>query len=167
MTSLVWLVFALYLNQMSHLTIFLTSRLRAMRTRNPTKFQYISVPYGHVIVLLRVPLLILQLVDLQEPVAPYSYKRLFKIFSIVLLLLLLFYYFIRLLPKLLLDVEDIPLVSSLHNYNGISLPTLTWPRLSCASHQNPVDAYFCQGEIEEPVYDRLFTCHPLLKTRSS
>ena len=74
---------------MSHLKMFLTSRLRTMRTRNKMKFQYIFVPYGHVLVTLRVLLRILQLVDIQELVAPYSYKRPFQIFSFVLLLLLL------------------------------------------------------------------------------
>ena len=28
-------------------------------------------------------------------------------------------------------------------------------------------AYFCQGEIKEPVYDNLFSYHPLLKTHSN
>ena len=28
-------------------------------------------------------------------------------------------------------------------------------------------AYFLQGEIEEPVYGRLFSNHPLLKTHSN
>ena len=30
-----------------------------------------------------------------------------------------------------------------------------------------MDACFCHGEIEEPVYDRIFSNHPLLKTPSS
>ena len=51
-----WLVFDLYLNQMSHPKIFPTSHLRTMRTRNQAKFWYIFVPYGQVIVPLRVPL---------------------------------------------------------------------------------------------------------------
>ena len=59
---------------MSHPKIFPTIHLRTMRMRNQTKFQYISVPYGHVIVPLRVPLRLLQLVDIQELIAPYSYK---------------------------------------------------------------------------------------------
>ena len=67
--------FALYQNQMSHLTMFPTSHLKMMRTRNQTKSQYISVLYGRVIVTLRVPLRILQLVNIQELVAPYSYTR--------------------------------------------------------------------------------------------
>ena len=79
--------FALYLNQMSHPTMFLTSHLRTMRKRNQTEFQYISVLYGHVLVTLRVPLWLLWLVDLQESVAPYSYKRPFQIVSFVLLIL--------------------------------------------------------------------------------
>ena len=45
--------------------------LRMMSTINQTKFQYISVPYGHVIVPLSVPLSIFHFVDLQELVAPY------------------------------------------------------------------------------------------------
>ena len=53
MTSLVWLIFALHLNQMSHQTMFLTRHPRKIRTRNQTKFQYISMPYVHVIVLCR------------------------------------------------------------------------------------------------------------------
>ena len=32
---------------------------------------------------------------------------------------------------------------------------------------NTVDAYFFQSETEEPVYDRLFKNHPLLKTHSN
>ena len=30
-----------------------------------------------------------------------------------------------------------------------------------------MDAYFCQGEIKEPFYDRLFSNHPMLKTHSN
>ena len=30
-----------------------------------------------------------------------------------------------------------------------------------------MDDYFFQGEIEEPVYDRIFSYHPLLKTHSN
>ena len=30
-----------------------------------------------------------------------------------------------------------------------------------------MDAYFCQGEIEELVYNGLFLYHPLLKTHSN
>ena len=30
-----------------------------------------------------------------------------------------------------------------------------------------MDAYFFQGEIKEPVYDRIFPNHPLLKTHSN
>ena len=48
--------------------------------RNPTKDKYNSVPYGHILVPLHVTLRILQIVDLQEFVAPYSYKRPFHIF---------------------------------------------------------------------------------------
>ena len=44
------LVFDLYLNQMSHPTMFPTSHLMTKRTRNQTKFWYIIVPYGHVFV---------------------------------------------------------------------------------------------------------------------
>ena len=66
--------------------MFPTIHLRTMRTRNQTKFRYIYVPYGHVLVDLRVPLRILPLVDLQELVAPYSYKLPFKIVSFVLML---------------------------------------------------------------------------------
>ena len=35
------------------------------------------------------------------------------------------------------------------------------------NQQKPVDAHFCQGEIEEPVYDMIFSNHPLLKTHSN
>ena len=69
--------------------MFPASHLRTMRTRNQTKYRYNYVPYGHVIVTLRVPLRIFQLVDLQEFVAPYSYKRSFQLVSFVLLLLIL------------------------------------------------------------------------------
>ena len=30
-----------------------------------------------------------------------------------------------------------------------------------------MDAYFCQGDIKEPVYNRLFSNHTLLKTHSN
>ena len=30
-----------------------------------------------------------------------------------------------------------------------------------------MDAYFCQGEINKPVYDRIFSYHTLLKTHSN
>ena len=50
------LVFALYLNHMSHLTMFPTIHLMTKRTRNQTKFRYIIVPYGHVLVPSRVTL---------------------------------------------------------------------------------------------------------------
>ena len=35
------------------------------------------------------------------------------------------------------------------------------------SQQNPVDADFCQGEIKEPVYNSIFSYHPLLNTHSN
>ena len=57
--------------------------------RNPTKFQPISVQYGHVLVILRVPLRLVQIIDLQEPVAPYSYNRPFQLFFLLRLLLVL------------------------------------------------------------------------------
>ena len=96
MTALVWFVFALYLNQIIHPTMFPTSHPRKMRTsnlmkirtRNQTKLQYIYVPYGHVLVTLLVPLRILQFVDLKELVAHYSYKRPFQLVSFVLVLIL-------------------------------------------------------------------------------
>ena len=156
MTSLVWLVFALYVNQISHMTMFLTSHTRTMKKRNQTKFQYISVPYGHVLVPLHGTLRILQIIDLQELVSLYSYKRPFQIVYFVLLFFLVLSYFSRHLPKIILDVEDLPPVPSLHHYNAISLPILPYPYLSCASQQKPMNAYFFQGEIEEPVYDRIF-----------
>ena len=30
-----------------------------------------------------------------------------------------------------------------------------------------MDAYFCQGDIKDPVYNRLFSNNPLLKTHSN
>ena len=48
--SSVWLIFSLYLNHMSHPTMFTTSHLMTMRTRNQTKFRYIFGPKGHVLV---------------------------------------------------------------------------------------------------------------------
>ena len=125
------------------------------------------MPYGHVLVPLCVTLRLLQIVDIQELVDTYSYKRPFQILSLVLMLLIVLSQSVRLLSKLLLDVEYIPLVPSLYHYNAISFPILPWPRLSCASHQKPVDAYFCQGEIEEPVYDGLFEYNPMLNTHSN
>ena len=59
------------------------------------------------------------------------------------------------------------LVPLLHHYNAMCLKILPYPRLSWASHQKPVNACFCQGEIEGPVYDRIFSCRPMLKTRSN
>ena len=44
------LVFVLYLNQMSHPMMFPTSHLMTKRTRNETKFRYIIILYGHVLV---------------------------------------------------------------------------------------------------------------------
>ena len=69
--------------------MFLTSHLRAIRTRNQTKDTYNFMAYGHILVPLRVLLRILQLVDLQEFVAPYSYKRPFQLVSFVFLLILM------------------------------------------------------------------------------
>ena len=124
MTALTWLVFSLYLNQMSHPTILLTSNLRTTRTRNQTKLRYIFGPYGHVLVPLLVPLRILKIVDLQEVVTPYSYKRPFQLVPFVLLLLFVIYEFVCLLSKLLLDIENLPLVPSFHHYNAIIVPIL-------------------------------------------
>ena len=104
--------------------MFLTSNMRTMRTRNQKKFRYILVPYGHVIVPLRVPLRILQLVDIQEPVATYSYKRPFQLVSFILVILLVLYSLVCILSKILLDVEDLPIFPSLHYYKAIILPNL-------------------------------------------
>ena len=59
-----------------------------------------------------------------------------------------------------------PESSSLYHYDAICLPVLDYPCLSCKKHQKPVDHYFCQGDIKDPVYDRLFCNHPLLQTHS-
>ena len=83
------LVFALYLNHMSHLKMFPTSYLMTNRTRNQKKFRYIIVPYGHIIVPLCVPLQICSL--LGELVATYSHNRQFQLVSFVLLLLFVLY----------------------------------------------------------------------------
>ena len=53
--------------------MFPTSQLMTKRTRNKTKFGYIFVPYGHVLLSLRVTLRNSPLVGLQELVATYSY----------------------------------------------------------------------------------------------
>ena len=55
--------------------MFLMSHIRTRRTRNQTKDRYNFVLYGHVLVPLHVLLRILQLVDLQDFVATYSYNR--------------------------------------------------------------------------------------------
>ena len=55
------LIFALYLNQISHLKMFLASHLITKRTRNQTTFRYNIVPYVHILVPLRVPLRIFRL----------------------------------------------------------------------------------------------------------
>ena len=60
------LVFALYLSQMSHPTMFPMSHLMTKRTRNKTKFRYIIVPYGHVLVPSRVPLRIFSLLTFRN-----------------------------------------------------------------------------------------------------
>ena len=59
MKTLVWLVFVLYQNYMSHPMVFPMSHLRTTMTRNQTKFRYIIVPYGHVLVPSRVLLRLL------------------------------------------------------------------------------------------------------------
>ena len=51
-----WLLSALYLYKMSHMTMFPTSHLSTMRTRNQEKIRYIFVLYGHILVTSRVPL---------------------------------------------------------------------------------------------------------------
>ena len=88
-----------------------------MRTRNQTKFINIFVPYGHVLVTLRVSLWILQIVDIQEPVAHYSYKHPFQLVSVVLLIITVISQFVRILYELLLETGDLPLFLSLHHYN--------------------------------------------------
>ena len=45
-----WLVFVLFLNQMSHTMMFPMRHMMTKRTRNQTKFWYICVLYGHVLV---------------------------------------------------------------------------------------------------------------------
>ena len=107
--------------------MFTTGRLSTRRTRNQTKGRCNCVPYVHVLVTLRVPLRVLQLVDIQEFVAPCSYKRPFQIVSFVLLLLPVISSFIPFIYKLLLDVEDLPLFpgsSSFYHYDAIRLPIL-------------------------------------------
>ena len=167
MTLLVWLVFALHLDQMSHPKMFPTSHLRTTRTRNQTKFQYISVPYGHVLITFRVPLRIFQLVDLQEPVAPYSYKCPFQIFffrsyapSCAFLVCLSFlqassWHWIY---------SSCSLIASLQ-HNKPSNPSLSSFIMRITAEAR--GCLFFQGDIEEPVYDRLFPNHPLLKTHSN
>ena len=110
MTSLVCLVFALYLNQISRLKMFPKSHLRTTRTRNWTNFQYIYVSHGHVLVPLHVLLRILQLVDHQGLVTTYSYKRPFHIVTFGIILILVLCPLVFPLYKLLLDVEYLPLV---------------------------------------------------------
>ena len=74
--------------------------------------------------------------------------------------------------KKLMYVEDLPIFtesSSLYHYNAICLPILDWPLVSCENQQKPVDAYFFQGGIEDPVYDRLFQiilCYRLVQTNN-
>ena len=55
----------------------------------------------------------------------------------------------------------------MNHYDAIRLPILASPCLSCEKQQKPVDVYFCQGEIEEPVYDRILFNHTLLKTHTN
>ena len=66
--------------------MFLKTRLRKMKTRYQTKYRHNFVPYGHALVPLRDTFQLLKLVDIQEFVATYSYKRPFKLVSFVLLL---------------------------------------------------------------------------------
>ena len=103
------------------------------------------MPYIHVLVSLYVLLRIFRLVDIQERVASYSYKRPFQIFSFSILILLVLSYFFRFTSNIILDAEYLPLFSesySLHHYDEISLPIFPLLRLSCEKHQKPVDAYF-------------------------
>ena len=53
------------------------------------------------------------------------------------------------------------------HYVAIRLSILPYPFLSSKKQQNPVGDYFCQGEIEEPVYDKIFSNHLLLNTHSN
>ena len=91
--SSAWLIFALYLNQMSHPTMFPTSHMVTMRMRNQTKFWYIFVPCGHVLVPLRVPLWIFSLL---------IFSNLFFLIhtSIHFSLFLSFFYFFLCFPNL-------------------------------------------------------------------
>ena len=130
--SIVFLVFALYLNQMSCPTIFPTSHLMTKRMRNQTRFRYILVPYGHVLV---PPCVILRICGLLifRDLFLFIHTSVNFSFFFVLLLLLVISSFGRLLSKILIDIEDIhlfPESSSLYHYDAIILPILSWPCLS-------------------------------------
>ena len=71
---------ALYLNHTSQPTMFLMSHLMTTRTRNQTKFRYIFVLHGHIIVFVCVILWILILLIFREIFATYSYKRTIHIY---------------------------------------------------------------------------------------
>ena len=87
------LVFTLYLNQISHLTMLSTSHLMTKRTRNQTKFRYIIVPYGHVLVTSRVTFRLWSLLIFRN-------LLLFIHTSIHFSLFLLFFYYFLWFPNL-------------------------------------------------------------------
>ena len=100
-----WLVFALYLNHMSHPKMFLTIHLRTMRKSNQTNFRYIFVPYGHVIVPLSVILQICILLIFRKLLLLINASVHFRLFLLLLWLLLSFPNSFVLSPSLSLTLK--------------------------------------------------------------
>ena len=73
MTSLVWLFFCLLPESDESSENLFDKSSENDEDEESDKFHYIYVSYGHVLVTLRLPLRILQLVDIQELVAAYLY----------------------------------------------------------------------------------------------
>ena len=101
-------VFALCLNQMSHTEMFPMRHMMTKRTSNQTRFQYIIVPYGHVLVPSHGILWIFKLLIFRN-------LLLFIHISIHFRLFLSFYLFLLCFPKNNFLLSKIPLaVEYLH-----------------------------------------------------
>ena len=121
------LVFALYMNQMSHLKMFPTSHLMTMRTRNQTKFRYIFVPYVHVLVPFRVPLWICILLILRNLLIIIHTSVNFRFFISYFCFLLYFPNLYVLFPSLFLTLNI--LLSFLSPHRCITMTQYTFQYL--------------------------------------
>ena len=99
------LVFALYPNQMIHTKMFPSSHLMIKRKRNQTKFRYIIVPYGHVLVPSRVTLRICSLLIFRNLLLLIHASVHFSLFLSLFLLLLCFLNSFIFSPRLFLTLR--------------------------------------------------------------